>query len=236
MGQRIDTRPYTSSTLRGHGGLKFEEASIEPETDDESVIFCHGWRNYASEPAEQNFQVVEEALKAEGFDGCFVSWRWKSGLPWRNAIKSAEKEGYRLADYAEKFYDQNDAELHIIGYSLGAKAVMEAQKELAEKDKSFNSIHLMAGAVKSSDFSDTGLYHTCLKNSQIFNYRSPRDLTLRLLFPLSEALGKQGLETRMEQVNDCKIGFRCSRRDVHGSYIEKGSRPLSEIAEYLTRD
>ncbi|EHK02084.1 hypothetical protein HRED_05818, partial [Candidatus Haloredivivus sp. G17] len=82
----------------------------------------------------------------------------------------------------------------------------------------------------------TGLYHTCLKNSQIFNYRSPRDLTLRLLFPLSEALGKQGLETRMEQVNDCKIGFRCSRRDVHGSYIEKGSRPLSEIAEYLTRD
>ena len=235
MRERIDTRPYTLSTLVGHGSLKFEEADIEPELEDEAVIFCHGWRNYASEPAEQNFRVVEEALNEEGFEESFVSWRWNSELPWRTAIKSAEKEGERLADYAEKFYDQNGAELHVIGYSLGSKVIMEAQRELAKRDKAFDSIHLMAGAVKSSDIREKSLYHKCLENSQIFNYRNPRDLTLGFLFPLSNSVGKQGLETPIERVNDRKIGFGVSRRNVHGSYVEKGSKPLSEIAEHITR-
>lgn len=235
MRQRVDTRPYTSSTLRGHGSINFEEVSIEPEVEENAVIFCHGWRRYASEPAEQNFQVVEEALKTEGFNGYFVSWRWNSELPWRNAIKSAEEEGERLADYAEKFYSQNDAELHIIGYSLGAKVVMEAQRELSGRDKAFDSIHLLAGAVRSSDFREKGLYKDSVKDSLIFNYRSPRDLTLGFLFPLSGAVGKQGLENSLEGFNDRKAGFGVSRRNVHGSYVKKGSRPLSEMAEYITR-
>ena len=235
----MDNRPYTEldsplglSYLRAFGDLEISDLDLSPEVEKNAVIFCHGCRYTASESPETWFEAVHKALDDRGYDGDKVGRIWRSDLSWRTSIESAESEGERLAEYAEKFFEESpEGSLHLIGYSLGAKVFMEAQR-LLPQGKNFDSIHLLGGALKPKEFET--VYQNVADSTSIHNYRNSKDMTLAFLFPLSGAVGKQGLKSKKERFQEYEIDFGdISRFDIHGAHIQIGSPSLEKVARNI---
>ena len=98
---------------------------------------------------------------------------------WNSAQAKSEEVAHRLAPVIEQMQEP----VHIVGHSLGA--VIGARTAQLLRDKTLQSLTLLAPAIKSSDFDEQQVARGVQTPLHIFHSR--RDMTLMCLFGLSQS-------------------------------------------------
>jgi esterase/lipase superfamily enzyme len=187
-----------------------------------------------------DFQQVKAGLEKNDYSGGFIGFKWRSDLSWGNSNRSAVWSGKELANFVERISEKRpDTQINLIGYSLGAKVVLEACKSIEDSDNIAN-VFLLAGAVKSSELKEGGRFFDSVESSRfrVWSFRNPKDQVLKTLFLLSGAVGRKGLnENNLENFNQEIIEFNSGlnffQKKVHGGYIEEDSKALKRVAEIM---
>ena len=205
------TAGHTAYDYSIEGSMPGLAASSVPPQD--LLIVAHGFNNTA-EKALYKFAMARDGLIGAGYQGVLAGYSWDAdtqGDPLavtgyhegqRNAVANGSKLAQFVIDYKQSC---PDTRIHLLGYSMGARLVLEALKALdedpalASDQLLVTSVHLAGAAVGGEEVELGQAYGHAIENRTgiLYNYFSPEDNKLTYYFPLKEgdrALGVTGIE------------------------------------------
>lgn len=177
------------------------------------LIVVHGFNNSA-EKAVYKFGIAQESLARAGFDGAVAGYSWDADTQkdplaitgYHEGLRNAAANGPMLARFIVDYAGISPrTRLHLLGYSMGARLVLEALDALAADPRRppgavlVSSVHLVGAAVGNEDVELGGRYGRAIQTQcgRCYNYFSPEDNKLGYYFPLKEgdrALGITDIE------------------------------------------
>jgi hypothetical protein len=172
---------------------------------DKELILVHGFGNKAN----KNYSKWVEQCVTLGWSGNIRGFQWDSHIgllgkilvpaasiphfiyEYHRSRSEAEKEGRYLARIIADAID-NKIEVTILAFSLGCRIVLFALRQLGQwRYRDAVDVHLCAGAVTITES------WRIQSSRRIYNYFSPRDRMLSILFKAcelgGEAIGSIGL-------------------------------------------
>ncbi len=200
--------------LEGHQATSYEQQGSLPGLGAPSAmdifVAVHGLNN-SQMKAENRFALARESLQKNGYEGVVVGWSWDGSTNWdpfgatgyREAKKNAIGNGPKLAAFLRDLAKANPgASLRVIGYSMGARVVLEALKSLdctPPATRVLTSAHLVGAAIDNEEVQTDERYGSAIERQAgvFFNYFSPQDDKLGSFFPLRDAdraLGQTDIE------------------------------------------
>lgn len=183
-----------------------------PSASDVTVI-VHGLNNTEIKGVNR-FGLARESLLHNGYRGAVVGFSWDGSTNWdpfgatgyRVAKHNAMANGRMLAQFLTDLREANPGvRLHVVGYSMGARLVVEAVWALAnderfrDSDWKLASVHLVGAAIDDEHLQTNDRYGKAIEGrvGLFFNYYSPKDSKLGEFFPVLEAdraVGRHDLE------------------------------------------
>jgi hypothetical protein len=200
----------TKYSYETHGripGLK----GVPPSGD--IFIVVHGLNNTETK-AENRFALARESLERCGYKGTVIGFSWDGSTNWdpfgatgyREAKHNAMGTGPKLAQFLTDLHGANPtAKIRIIGYSMGARLVVESLFVLANdaifKNQHWHlaSAHLVGASIDNEQLQVDERYGAPieLRVEKFFNYYSPNDSKLGKYYkPLEadRAVGRSDIE------------------------------------------
>ncbi len=178
------------------------------------IIVIHGFNNSA-EKASVKFHTAELSLRSCGFAGSIIGYSWDANTQkdpfgttgYHEGRGNAIANGRKLASFiADCKREHPEARIHLIGYSMGARLVLETLLALdndprfAESDDlQVASVHLVGAAVDNEEVEQQQRYGIAVESRTqwLYNYYSREDNALGMFYPLKEgdrALGEGDIE------------------------------------------
>ena len=164
------------------------------------VLFVHGYRGRVN--LSRFSQDMQPILSKYNKYYHAETYTWDSAGSWRKAKKEAKKEAKTLANQI-KIYEDGGTPYYLIGYSLGAKVVIESLKQSSNDLTKLRGVYLLGAADNMNQQIGTGLFKQDFK---IINYHSPyHDKTLKRYYQMAEfgekAGGRKGFANEEEFTN-----------------------------------
>jgi len=180
---------------------------------DDIFVVVHGLNNTETK-AENRFALARESLENCGYKGVVVGFSWDGSTNWdpfgatgyREAKHNAMATGPKLAQFLADLHAANpNAKIRMIGYSMGARLIVEAICVLANDSKfkavewKVASAHLVGAAIDNEQLQVDERYGKPieLRVEKFFNYFSPKDSKLGKYYkPLEadRAIGRSDIE------------------------------------------
>ena len=183
-----------------------------PASTDITIV-VHGLNN-SDRKAINRFGLARESLVHNGYPGEVVGFSWDGETNWdpfgatgyRTARKNARATGRKLAQFVtdlHALYPQ--AQIRLIGYSMGAVLVMHCLEALDEDPKLksavplVKTVHLVGAAIDNEYLQTDGQFGPVIERQcgTLYNYFSPQDDKLGTFFKVMEAdraIGRTNLE------------------------------------------
>lgn len=178
------------------------------------LLVVHGLNN--SEPkALYKFGIAAEALRRNGYRGSIVGFSWDADTSrdpfaatgYRTARRHAVGNGKKLARFIADYQARNpDVRMHLLGYSMGARLVLEALRELDTADMRdgkppITTVHLVGASVDDEEVELGSRYGRAIERRVVrfINYFSHEDNKLGQYYFLmdgDQALGENDVEHR----------------------------------------
>lgn len=161
---------------------------------DEIAVFVHGFL-VDREQANATFRIVRDTLDFYGYEAPLVGFTWDSDRvlaidDWYPTVAVARRNGRRLAAFVRDYRRANpDAEVRLVGHSLGAQIALSALERLSGGDDCVDSVTLLGGAVDDDAPSfGVGDYGEAIATAadRVDNYHSRNDDRLRRYYPAFE--------------------------------------------------
>ena len=182
---------------------------------EDILIVVHGLNNTETK-AENRFALARESLQKCGYKGLVLGYSWDGSTNWdpfgatgyRKAKHNSMATGPKLAQFLSDLHAANPkAQIRMIGYSMGARLVVEALHVLAYdpkfKDTSWKleSAHLVGAAIDNEQLQVDDRFGRPIEMrvERFFNYYSPNDSKLGKYYkPLEadRAIGRSDIENR----------------------------------------
>jgi esterase/lipase superfamily enzyme len=183
--------------------------------DDDIFVVVHGLNNTETK-AENRFALARESLQKCGYSGTVVGFSWDGSTNrdpfgatgYREAKHNSMATGPMLAQFLSDLHAFNpDAKIRIIGYSMGARLVVEALHVLVSDPKfkgktwKLATGHLVGAAIDNEQLQVDDRYGKPIEQrvERFYNYYSPRDSKLGKYYkPLEadRAIGRSDIEDR----------------------------------------
>lgn len=234
-GDHVDTTWYGSVHITsGNSTTNYETIGDPlPESPDELVIHCHGWRN-DDDCGKARINTTARSFETEGYDGVVTGLVWDASYAWWNAKEIADINGSKLATFLIDYKDENpETTLRLLGHSLGARVVAETICELDRRgvyDVLTTAIFL-GGAIENHSVAVTGRYGPAIENvvQHAENFWMDDDTVLDWAFTtyeFSRAIGNDGCDgTPPVNYTDHHIQL-----DDHSDYYKPGVGVIGEAA------
>lgn len=210
---------HTAEAYSVEGDLPGWSKGSPPPAD--LILVIHGFNN-TPEKARYKFDLAREALEANGYRGAVAGFSWDAdtqGDPltmtgYHAGLRNADGNGPKLARFIADYKARcPDARLHLIGYSMGARAALEGLLALADEKRFAGprplvlSVHLVGAAVANDNVELGSRYGEAIEaqTGVLFNYYSREDNKLEAFFPLKEAdraLGQTDIEHADKRPNN----------------------------------
>jgi esterase/lipase superfamily enzyme len=202
---------HTAYDYEFDGGIEgWDPDDFEPY---DIIIIVHGFNNTADKAAYK-FDLARESLQRNGYNGELVGFSWDADTQsdpvaatgFHAADRNAVANGKKLAQFVSDCRTHCPASrLHLIGYSLGARVVLECLQALETDDRFqrtkvlISSVHLLGAAIENEDVERDERYGQAIQSQtqRLVNYYSPEDNTLGYFYPLKgadRALGVTDIE------------------------------------------
>ncbi|MDY7083073.1 MAG: DUF726 domain-containing protein [Halobacteria archaeon] len=212
------------------------------ESPDEIMVYVHGM--IADRRAGLGrFSSMEYVLRENGYDHPVVGYTWDADhalRTWWPGNEIAEQNGTKLAEFVLDYKRENlDTDIRLICVSMGARVVLEAIRELAERGEydAIESVSVLGGVVRNDAVTLDGGYGTSIKRvvGEFHNYWMETDYTLRTFFPRIEggtALGAAGADGETpSNYHDHRVEYVPN----HYSYFRPGKGCIPDVVADLTR-
>jgi len=217
----VSTRGHFRNTVFTPGHEKFdytisgEVQGFSPgtRTPDDILIIVHGFNNYPQEAANACGRARRSLLE-NGFDAEIVGYSWDANTQLEpgamigfhegrvNAIGNGPKLARFIVDYKAR---SPSTRIHVLGYSLGTRIVLEAVRTLAEDPAlsdlavRIDSVHLVGASVDNEEVQTNNKYGTAIEKSTgvLYNYYSISDKVLGYMYIMKEgdrALGETDIQ------------------------------------------
>jgi pimeloyl-ACP methyl ester carboxylesterase len=216
----------------GHDAFDYEVVGSLPRGESEIMVVVHGLNNTEMKGVNR-FVLARESLRHNGYEGAVVGFSWDGATNWdpfgatgyRIAKHNAVANGTKLAQFVVDLQVANpDAEIRLIGYSMGARLVAETvlalhtDDEFAKNTTKIASVHLVGAAIDDEQLEAGDLYGDAIESrvGTFFNYYSPKDSKLGKYYPPLEADTAVGRED-IEDIRRAPRNYRS--RDVAGELL-----------------
>lgn len=210
------TLPDTAPRYRIEGELEAASQTAESAPSggtSDLVIVVHGFNNTADK-ARYKFDIAAEGLRGAGYGGLIAGFSWDADRQrdplamsgYHAARRVAVGNGPLLASFIADWHRAHpDCRIHLLGYSMGARLVLEALLQL-ERDPvlvalhlQVDSVHLVGAAVDDDEAELNAVYGQAIQHccGRFFNYYSREDNKLGAYYWPKEgdrALGETGIE------------------------------------------
>ena len=187
-------------------GEKSKRSTHISEDSKLLVLFVHGFTGKIN--LSRFTQDMQPILSKYNPNYIVETYSWDSeGISknplknWNEANQKAIIEAEKLAEQIE-IYEDEETPYYLIGYSLGAKVVIESLKQSDDDLEMLRGVYLLGAADDVSQKIDTGLFN---ENFKITNYHSPyHDKILKRLYRAAEFMKKAGGQKGFENEEEFK--------------------------------
>ena len=202
-GDHIDTTWYGSVHITsGNSTTNYDTIGDPlPDSPDEMVVHCHGWRN-DDDCGKERINTTAEAFAVENYEYPVTGLVWDSSYAWWNAKEIADKNGVKLANFLVDYKDDNpETTLRLQGHSLGARVVAETIRELDRMGAYdvLTTAVFLGGAIENHSVAVDGRYGPAIENvvQHAENFWMEDDTVLDWAFTtyeFSRAIGNDGCD------------------------------------------
>lgn len=203
---------------------------------DLAVLFVHGYTGKVN--LSRFTQDMQPILSSYNKKYIVETYTWESGGISKNPLKNWKEANRQAADEAEELaerlqlFEDNDRPYYLIGYSLGAKVVVNALKEMEEDAEHLRGVYLLGAAISADEEIDSGIFSESFK---IYNYYSPYyDKVLKRIYRVAEFLKKAGGKIgfrNSEEFNNYETAASHSPSDGKCNFLNM-SKPLAHLIAY----
>lgn len=185
-------------------GFTHRDSREDTESPEELLVFVHGWLS-DEEAALGRMSLLRYSLESNGYKHPVIGFTWdteQTAAEWESGKIIADWNGPKLAQFTADYARENpETKVRYISNSLGASPIFSALKTLDESgyEDIVESATIMGGTVPSRSVSAEGEFGDAIQNvvGDVYNYRTPRDRTLKQFYRLSEGtdcIGGAGAE------------------------------------------
>ena len=166
---------------------------------DALVAYVHGLGAAEPEALNQAY-TTRTALRDQDVPHPVVSYTWDSDRDWAPAKRTADANGPALADWLDRWADEDGRPVHVVAHSLGARVVCEALRSLADagRENAVATVSLLGGAIPENSVQTDARYGDAIETAtpRLVNFHSGRDDVLGWLYRFSDgtnAVGHDGI-------------------------------------------
>lgn len=232
---------HTAYDYQVHGAIPGLSRSAPPAGD--ILIVVHGLNNTPTK-AVNRFALARESLQHDGYSGIVIGFSWDGSTNWdpfgatgyRKAKHNASANGTKLAQVVADLHRANPgAKIRLLGYSMGARIIVEALYALHHDSRfagvQVASAHLVGAAIDDEALQKDHRFGRSIERTcgLFFNYFSPSDSKLGAFFPAVEghrALGRRDLEhldLAPRNYRSRNVSTELKDVDANGDVVANGS-------------